>query len=107
MTDDQIDITGDNVTVMNPLIIMLISIIFTSGNYLALFTKNSSTGEVFSELLKVYCINGYDVITIKPKDYDESVDYEILDLVLQKIKRVLQRKIKIHYFPIQGREHVV
>ena len=48
------------------------------GNYLALVYKNMNTGEIFSELLKVYCISGYDVITIKPKDYDETIEYEIL-----------------------------
>lgn len=79
MTDDQIDITGDNVDCNeSPDYHVDFNNFLQVGNYLALVYKNSSTGEVFSELLKVYCINGYDVITIKPKDYDESVDYEIL-----------------------------
>jgi hypothetical protein len=48
------------------------------GNYLAIVYKDVSTGEVYSELLKVYCVDGYDVIAIKPKDYHDSKDYEIL-----------------------------
>ena len=36
---------------------------------LAIVYKNLSTGKTYSELLKVYCVKKYDVITIKPKDY--------------------------------------
>lgn len=48
------------------------------GNYLALVYKDLTTNKTHSELLKVYCIDRYTVITIKPQDYNEKNDIEIL-----------------------------
>ena len=74
------------------------------GNYLALVYKNSDTGEVFSELLKVYCISGYDVITIKPKDYDESIEYEILRFgFAENYNRGITTKDKNSLFSYSGK----
>lgn len=41
------------------------------GNYLGIVYKTSS-GEVHSELLKVYCVDRYDVIVMKPTNYTDG-----------------------------------
>ena len=48
------------------------------GNYLGIVYKNSTTEETYSELLKVYCVDGFDVIVMKPKSYVNGTEYEIL-----------------------------
>ena len=48
------------------------------GNYLGIVYKNSTTEETYSELLKVYCVDGFDVIVMKPKSYVNGIEYEIL-----------------------------
>jgi hypothetical protein len=74
------------------------------GNYLAIVYKNLDTGETYSELLKVYCINGYDVITIKPKDYDPSAEHEILRFgFAENYNRGITTKDKNSLFSYSGK----
>ena len=105
MTDEQIDINGDTIECNDsPDYYVDFNNFLQVGNYLALVYKNSNTGEVFSELLKVYCIRGYDVITIKPKDYDDSVEYEILRFgFAENYNRGITTKDKNSLFSYSGK----
>jgi hypothetical protein len=78
-TDIQSDLKEDNKNCNNIKEFKVdFNIFLQVGSYLAIVYKEVNTNKIYSELLKVYCINKYEVIAIKPKDYDETKDYEIL-----------------------------